>query len=118
MLVWYLQQAHIPPKLYNSRPNAIKAAKLSIEAKVPSGILQRANKVWRLRHPGEMYGGHTNQLFGRIVCTANGALFFVLEKNDKVGGPIPVIATGDNPIGNNIYTEQTADPNVGICSIP
>ena len=31
-------------------------AKLSIEAKVPSVILQRANKVWRIKHPGKMYG--------------------------------------------------------------
>ena len=120
---WYGTSAHIPPKLYTSRdkPNAIKAAKLSIEAKVPSGILQRANKVWRIRHPGKMYGAsykamdpktHTNQLFGRLVCTANGAhILRSMKKFDKFGGPIPVIAqTGDNPIGNSIYTEQAADP--------
>ena len=55
---------------------------------------------------------HTNQLFGRLVCTANGAhILRSMKKFDKFGGPIPVIAqTGDNPIGNSIYTEQAADP--------
>ena len=120
---WYGTSAHIPPKLYTSqnKPNAIKAAKLSIDMKVPSGILQRANKVWRIRHPGKMYGAsykamdpmtHTNQLFGRLVCTANGAhILRSMKKFDKFGGPIPVIApAGDILIGDSIYTEQAAEP--------
>jgi len=120
---WYGTHARIPPKLLTSkdRPNAIKAAKLSVGAKVPSGVLHRANKVWRLQHPGKMYGGsykamdpmtHTNQLFGRLVCTANGAhIIRNMKKIDKLGGPIPVTApTGDNSIRNDTLSEPSADP--------
>ena len=55
---WYGTSAHIPPKLHTSqnKPNAIKAAKLSIDAKVPSGILQRAR-----------YGGSDTL----VKCTAH-----------------------------------------------
>ena len=47
---------------------------------------------------------HTNQLFGRLVCTANGAhILRSMKKFDKFGGPIPVIApAGDILIGDSI----------------
>ena len=53
---------------------------------------------------------HTNQLFGRLVCTANGAhILRSMKKFDKFGGPIPVIApAGDILIGDSIYTEQAS----------
>ena len=59
---------------------------------------------------------HTNQLFGRLVCTANGAhIIRSMKKIEKLGGPIPVKApTGDIPIPirNDTIIEPSMDPNM------
>ena len=55
---------------------------------------------------------HTNQLFGRLVCTANGAhIIRSMKKIEKLGGPIPVKApTGDNSMRNDTLSKPSADP--------
>jgi len=95
-----VQQVHIPSKLYNSRPNAIKAAKLSIEAKrrkCQVAFYNVPTKFGDSDTPGEMYGGsynemdpmtHTNQLFGRYFAQLTELYSSYYEKKDKVGGPI------------------------------
>ena len=75
-----------PDKLHNINQSRFPhAARMAIRAnsyETPSNILQRANDIWKAKHPDKLYGTsyktpdprtHFTQQFGREVCFTNGS---------------------------------------------
>jgi hypothetical protein len=52
----YGEGASSQPKINKNKPNAQKAARLSLSDTMPKGILPRAGKLWQEHHPNEFFG--------------------------------------------------------------
>ena len=83
-------------------PYSYKMAKRATSMETPSGMLPRANDVWRATHPNELYGGnykcpdpqtYVEQQLGHTICFANGkyGLDAIAEME---GGPDPTNPDG------------------------
>jgi hypothetical protein len=98
-------------------PYSYKMAKRATSLETPSGILNRANELWRLNHPNEFFGPtyrskdpltHTEQQLGKAVCFGNGqyGLNAISLMN---GGPKPSLPEGslyEYSNGNHIIITQ------------
>jgi len=99
---WYGNDAVNLSSNLNKR-GAKSAAKLAVSSNVPCGILQRANKIWQHRHPGDFFGRsyksqtpmiYTRQVFGRLTCLYNGQ--HIIDGMSTIGDPIPVETNNTN----------------------
>jgi len=98
---WYGNDAVNLSSNLNKR-GAKSAAKLAVSSNVPCGILQRANKIWQHRHPGDFFGRsyksqtpmiYTRQVFGRLTCLYNGQ--HIIDGMSTIGDPIPSITNSN-----------------------
>jgi len=86
--------------------------------KVPSGVLERADKLWQHKHPGDFFGRsyksqtptiYANQIFGYLTCLHNGQ--HIIRGMSTIGNPLPCINENDMEIDND--TDMNALPTVG-----
>lgn len=97
---WYGETA-INLKSVLTKRHAKSAASLAVSNKVPSGVLERANKIWQHKHPGDFFGRsyksqtpfiYASQVFGRLTCKHNGQ--HIIKSMSNIGNPIPATNEG------------------------
>jgi len=97
---WYGETA-INLKSVLTKRHAKSAASLAVSNKIPSGVLERANKVWQHKHPGDFFGRsyksqtpfiYASQVFGRLTCKHNGQ--HIIKSMSTIGNPIPATNEG------------------------
>ena len=114
---WYGETAVNLKSALNKR-HAKSAAALAVSSNVPSGILERANKEWQHKHPGDFFGRsyksqtptiYANQIFGYLACLHNGQ--HIIRGMSTIGNPLPYTNENDMEIDND--TDMNALPTVG-----
>ena len=114
---WYGTNTIDLSSVINKR-HAKSAAKLARSNKVPSGVLERADKLWQHKHPGDFFGRsyksqtptiYANQIFGYLTCLHNGQ--HIIRGMSTIGNPLPYMNENDMEIDND--TDMNALPTVG-----